>query len=253
MRKQSFRRDSSGQVIIVTALLVSLIFLSTALYVIEVEKKVPSVDANQDCDFSTYKQSARSTLISALANATRGGPQNILSTDLAELKTVILSNSYQNMLTVDCATLNSSGYQNGVRISWGDKGQGISSAYATFAYSSLSPSASSKLEYEINVTSAVSLSGNYQQIDQNTKQVHLYVNVLNEGKSALAQNFTFSYQNSTDLVMVDSPNVTSFGDGAYTISFNAQTPQQNEPLVVSLLCQDQRSIFVGTNVTCTKT
>jgi hypothetical protein len=253
MRKRSFSRDSSGQVIIVTGLLVSLLLLSTALYVIEVEREVPTVDANQYSDFSTYKQSARSTLISALANATDGGSQNILSADLAELTTAILSNSYQDMLTMDCNTSNSSGYQNGFRISWGDSGQGMSSAYATFAYSSSSPSASSNLEYTVNVTSAVSLSGNYQQIDENTKQVNLSVNVLNEGKSALAQNFTFSYQNSTDLVVVDSPCVTSFGNGAYTVSFNAQTAQLNEPLVVSMLCQDQRSIFVGANVTCTNT
>jgi hypothetical protein len=177
----------------------------------------------------------------------------MLSADLDELKKVILSNSYQDMLAMDCNTLNSSGYQNGFRISWGANGQGVSSAYATIAYASSSPSASSNLEYAVNVTSAVSLSGNYHQIDQNTKQVNLSVNVLNEGTSALARNFTFSYQTDTDLLVVASPSVTNFGNGTYTVSFNAQTVEINDPLVVSMLCQDQRSIFVGANITCTST
>ena len=78
MGKRSFRRDKSGQVIIVSALLVALLLLSTALYVIEVGKQVPTVDAGESNVFLGYKQSTRSTLISALANATDGGNPNIL-------------------------------------------------------------------------------------------------------------------------------------------------------------------------------
>jgi len=252
MGKRGFKRDSSGQVLIVSALVVALLLLSTALYVIEIEKKVPTVDASDGNVFSGYKQSARSTLISALANATDGGDTGILAADLNELKTALLSHSYQAMLTMDYNTLNSSGYQNGFWISWGANGQGVSSAYATFVFASSSPSATSNLEYAVNVTSAVNLMGNYQ-LNDTTKQVNLTVNVLNEGKAALAQNFTFSYQNETDWVRVDSPSITNFGNGTYVVSFNAQTPQLNDPLVVSILCQDKRGIFVGANITCTST
>ena len=163
----------SGQVLIVTALLVSLLLLSTALFVIETEKDVPTVDANQNNVFYTYKQSTRTTLISALANATDGGNPNILSADLNELKTVILANSYEAMLSVDCNTLNSSSYRNGLWISWGTNGQGVSSAYATFVFAASSPSATSNLEYALNVTSEVHLNGNYQQLTNTTKQVQL--------------------------------------------------------------------------------
>ncbi len=149
MGKRSFKSDKKGQVIIVTALLVSVLFLSTALYVMEVTKEVPTVNADQSDVFSGYKQSARSTLISALANATNGGNSNILGIDLAELKTVILSNSYQAMLTMDYSTLNSSGYNNGFLISWGDNGEGSSSTCVSFTFASSSPSASSNLEYHI--------------------------------------------------------------------------------------------------------
>jgi hypothetical protein len=253
MGKRSFKRDNSGQVLVVSALIVSLLLLSTALYVIEVGKEVPKVDASAANDFSVYKQSARSTLISALANVTKGGSAGILGADLNELKTVILSQSYQSILTMDHDILNSSGYQNGFCVSWGNSGHGISSVYVNFAFAASSSSATSNLEYALNVTSAVNVSGSYQQLNATTKQVNLTVNVQNEGKAALTQNFTVSYQDGSSWVTVDSPSVTDFGNGTYAVSFTAETAQLNEPLVVSVLCQDQRGITVGANLTCNST
>jgi hypothetical protein len=79
MWKRRFKSDCSGQVIIVTALLVSALLLSTAVSVIEVGKQVPTVDARTSDVFSAYKQSTTSTLISALANLTDGGNSNVLT------------------------------------------------------------------------------------------------------------------------------------------------------------------------------
>lgn len=251
MGKRNFISDKSGQVIIVTALVVSVVFLSTALYVIEIGKEVPIVEPSQSNVFLGYKQSITSTLISALANATGGGNPDILGIDIAELKAVILANSYQAMLTMDYSLLNSNGYRNGLLISWGTNGQGVSSACASFAFASSSLSTNSNLEYTLNVTSELNLSGNYNQINDSTKQVNLKFNVLNEGKAALAKNFTFSYQNGLDWITVDSPSITTVGNGTYTLTFNAEQSQPSDPMVVSLSCQDQRGIFVGANQTCT--
>ena len=253
MEKRNFRSDKSGQVIIVTALVVSLLFLSTALYVIEVGKEVPMVEPSQNNVFLGYKQSIRSTLISALANATGSYNPDILRTDIAELKTAILANSYQAMLTMDFSTLSLDGYRNGLLISWGTNGQGVSSACASFTFASSSLSTNSNLEYTLNVTSAVNLSGTFNQINDFTKQVNLKINVLNEGKETLAKNFTLSYQNGPDWTKVDSPNITIVGNGTYTLIFNAEQSLASDPMVVSLLCQDQRGIFVGANQTCTVT
>ena len=251
MVKRNFKGDSSGQVLVVTALIIALLLLSTALYVIEVEKEVPIINAREGNTFTAYKQSAKNTLISALANATSGGDPNILATDLNELKTAILGHSYQNMLTLNYIILNSSGYQNGLWISWGTNGEGVSSAYASFVFASSNPSATSNLEYSLNVTSAVNLSGNYQQLNATTKQVNLTVGVLNEDQAALGKNFAFFYQNATEWMPVDLPSITSFGNGTFVVGFTAETSQLNDPLVVSILCQDERGIFIGANLTCT--
>jgi len=253
MGKRSFKSGKKGQVIIVTALLVSVLFLSTALFVMEVAREVPTANDGQSDVFSGYKQSATSTMISALANATNGGNSNILGIDLAELKTVILSNSYKAMLTMDYSTLNSSGYNNGFLISWGADGEGSSGTCVSFSFASSSPSASSNLEYTLNITSTVNFRGNFQQIDETTKQVNLTVNVLNEARAALAQNFTISYQNGPDWTKINSPTTTCFGNGTYILTFMAGTSPPSEPLVVSLLCQDQRGISIGANLTCTNT
>ncbi len=252
MTKRNFKSDKSGQVIIVTALLVSALLLSTALYVIEVGKEVPTIDESQSDVFSVYKQSTTSTLISALANASCGGNLNVLGVDLDALKTVILSNSYQALLTMDYNTLNSNSCQNGLLISWGDSGFGISSACSSFVFASSSPTATSNLEYTLNVTSTVYLSGNYHQIDDTTKQVNLTFTVQNDGKAALTQSFSVSYRNGTDWIQVNSSNTTDFGNGTYTVTFSAES-QVSDPMAVSLLCQDQRGIFVGANLTCTST
>ncbi len=98
MKKRSFRRDCSGQVIVITALLVALVLLSTAIYVIETEKGVPSAAADTNNIFPAYQQATRNTLISALANITNGGNPSILTVDLNQLCSAITSHSYQALL-----------------------------------------------------------------------------------------------------------------------------------------------------------
>jgi len=250
MKKRNLKHDSSGQVIIITALLVASLLLSTAIYVIETEKEVPTVDTSEENVFPAYQQSIRNTLISALANVTNGGAPSVLTTDLSELTAAITNDSYQAILQMNYTPLNAAPYQNGIWKSWGADGQGVSSAYVSFVFDSSASSTSSNLEYDVNVTSEADLSG-YLQLNGNLTEANLTVNVLNEGKPALAQNFTFYFENVTDgWVKVDSPSITDFGNGTYSVSFT-ETDQSSGPLLVSMLCQDQRGISVGANVTCT--
>ena len=216
--------------IIITALLVASLLLSTAIYVIETEKAVPAVGTDEKNVLPACEQSTKNTLISALGNITNGGDTNVLTSDLNELNSAITSNSYQAILQMDYAPLNEAPYQNGIWISWGTDGQGISSAYVSFVFNSSGSSSSSNLEYDVNITSEVDLSGNYVQLNSNPTQVNLTVNVLNEGKPALAQNFTFCFENSAGVwVKVDSPSINNFGNGAYSVSFTAETDHSSNP------------------------
>jgi hypothetical protein len=250
MARRSFRRDSSGQVLIIAGLLIALILLSTALFVIELGKDVPTATANNADNFGAYTQAAKNTLISALANRTGGGDPDVLAMDLAQLKTAITSHSYQTMLTMDYTLQDSGGYQNGLLLLWGTDGHGTSSASASFAFTSSSSSSSADAQYTTTIATQVTTSGNYTQQEGNQKEFHLTVTLSNEGKPALAQQFTITYENATDWITADSPTITSHGDGTYAVSFNAETDELAPPIIVSLQCIDQRGISVGAKVTC---
>jgi hypothetical protein len=251
MKKRNLNHNSSGQVIIITALLVATLLLSTAIYVFETEKEVPTVSTIEDNVFPAYQQSIRNTLISALANVTNGGNPGVLSRDLNKLTSAITNDSYHAILQMNYAPLNAAPYQNGFWVSWGTNGQGVSSVCASFSFNSSGPSTSSSLGYDVNVTTAADLSG-YLQVNSNYTQVNLVVNMLNEGKPALAQNFTFYFENAAgSWVKADSPVITDFGNGTYAVSFTIETVQSNNPLPISMVCEDQRSITVVANATCT--
>ena len=252
MKKRSLRRDNSGQVIIITALLVALLLLSTTMYVIDTGKQVP-IAGSDDNVFPAYEQSIKSTIISALANASSSGNNGVLTADLEELNSAIVSHSYQAIVEIDYIPFNEAPYQNGIWLSWGSNGLGTSSAYASFAFNSSGLSTTSSLEYTVNITSSVNLTGACSQLDNNLTQVNLIINVLNEDKPALAQNFTFCFQNVTDWIPVEEPIINSFYNGTYAVSFNAETGQLSQPLIVSMYCQDQRGITIGANATCINT
>jgi len=254
MKNRNLKRDTSAQVIVITALMVAMVLLSTTIFVIETEKDVPTVSPDTNNIFSAYQQAARNTLISALASVTNGSDPSILTADLNELDSLITSHSYQSIIQMDFTPLNEAPYQNGIWISWGTNGQGISSAYVTFYVNSTGTSATSSLEYAINVTSQVNLSGSCLQLNGALNQVNLTVNVLNEGKPALSQNFTFYYKDAAfsteNWTQITSPSIRDFGNGTYAVSFDAQTQQPGDPLLASVYCQDQRGILIDANVTC---
>jgi hypothetical protein len=240
--KRNLRRDNSGQVIVITALMVALVLLSTAIFVIETEKDVPTDVVAANSVLPAYQQAARNTLISALANISNGGNPDVLTTDFKELESAITSNSYQSILQMSFTP---------IYLSYGANSQGISSACIMLELNSTGATSKFNFECLVNVTSEVNLSGRYQLSDNST-QISLTVNLSNEGTPALARYQTFYVENATAAwSRVNSPTITDFGNGTYTVSFTAQTSQLSDPPAVSVLCQDQRGILVEANATCT--
>jgi subtilase family serine protease len=111
-------------------------------------------------------------------------------------------------------------------------------------------------EYAINVTSELNVNGQYTLLNGSLKQVNLTCNILNEGKPALAQNFTVYYEQDGSLsteewIQVASPSITDYGNGTYRMSFTANTTSPADPMLISVYSQDLRHVFVKANVTCT--
>jgi hypothetical protein len=253
MKRRNFRNSRSGQIIVITALLVALVLLSTAVFVIGTEKDVPSNANDPASAFPAYQQAARNTLISALAYVTDGGSPSILAADLNQLESTIAKNSYQSIIVAAFTPLNQAPYQNGILISWGTNGQGISSGYVTLQINSTGDSSTSSLECFINVTTAISISGSYSQLGANTT-VNLTMNLQNDGAPASAKTLSLYFKDSSGgWQQADSPSISDFGNGTYTAAFNAETAMLNFPIQISAICQDQRGITVIANSTFTNT
>ena len=257
MKNRRLSRNNSGQVLIIAALVITMLLLSTALYVAENEKAAPVYEAGAETVFPLYRLGTMHTIISALANISNGGNAEILVTDLNQFESAVAAHSYGAIFEMDVTPLNVTPYQDGAWIAWGSSGVGVSSAHVNLVLNSSGTSATYCSEYAVNITSELNISGCYAQLTGSEKQVNVTCTVSNEGKPALAQNFTIYYEQDGSLspeewVQVASPSTVDYGNGTYRISFTATTSQPNDPMLVSVHCRDLRGIFIKANVTCTK-
>jgi hypothetical protein len=248
--KSNFRRENKGQVIVITALLIALIMLSTVVYVTAIVKQAPAVEVNQYDLYPQYHQSLRNTLISALANITKNGDTQVLDVDISKLNQLFSSHYFGSMLQINYTLPNDSQYQNGLCISNQQKNHAVIGAQVIYQLSSIGNAKISNAQGMVNVTSEAYLSGNCVQINETTKQATLTVQVLNEGKPVLAAGFTCYYQNGTDWIKAENFAVRDFGNGTYTIVFLAQLSQPGDQIVASLNVLDQRGINVSVNSIC---
>jgi len=260
MKRKRVRSSNSGQALIVTSLVITMLLLSTAYYVFEIKTDVATGQAADDSTFASIKLSSVNTVISALANVSNGGDNSVLSTDLNELASTIENQSYGENSNLQFTLSNVSPYQNGTWISWESNGTwiplesngtAISSACVSFLINFSGPSTTYSSQYETNVTTT--LNSNIEYAGNETENnVNLTCTMLNENEPASFSDITVLYQNETDgpWFQVDPSNLQMNynGNGTYLMSFEAYA--QNF-LQVSVQAHDLRGIFVVANTTLT--
>ncbi len=131
--KRKNHRQSCGQILVIAVLVVSLVLLSTQLYIYEVGRSLEKTGSIGVNDFVlAAKLGSKHAVIGSLANISVGGDGSILFSNL-ERWGAFLGGLYQFGKPVLNFTLeNALPYANGTRLSWGTDGLGISSAYADF-------------------------------------------------------------------------------------------------------------------------
>lgn len=257
MRCNPPSRRNSGQVLIITSLIVVMLLLSTVIYVNEAQKNAPVYVAESNVDFAAAKQAVMHAVVSALANITNSGNASVLAEDLNRLKSVLTANSYTAIFNMQYTAFNSSPYQEGVWTSWGSSGEGVSSAYVSVVLNASGPAATQYSQFAVNVTTSIVVSGDYVKLTGTSKQVNLTFTLHNEDKPALARNFTVYYEDDGSLsteewVQVASSTTVDYGNGTYSTSFTGDTLQRENPLLISVHCQDSRGVFVWANATATE-
>ena len=253
MRNNSSNRRNRCQALIVTGLIITLILMSTVYYVLETEKQTISIQNTANSDVPATTLSTKNTIISALANASNGGDKESLTRNLNRLETVLHTRSYDAELDLSFAPLNSSPYEDGMWISWGENGSGVSSAYVSFTINVSESAANYHLDYETNITTAVQIQGVCTG-GGSEKIVNVTCTVYDENGPELASRIDIFYQNQTDesWLKVDWQNnraIVDYGNGTYAVSFQAYS---QEPVRVSAQINDLRDIYVMANATCTQ-
>jgi len=254
MRKseKKLKANSSGQLLIIAALAIAVLISATTIYVYELGEETNSPDTKSIGDFIlALKQSIRNTMISSLANASKGGEKAVLAANLDKLSQVVRSVHQFGICQLDYTVLNDSEYNSGVWLSWNASGFGVSSAYANFTLKVNGMGTNLTVGYSLNTTTTVTISGYYTQLADNEKMVNLTCRVYGDGENALAKNISLSYENLGSWIPIDSSNnlsIVDYGNGTYTISFTVRVP--SDRVQVSADVYDARGIFVRANTTC---
>jgi len=224
---------------------------STVVYIAEIIRRAPTIETKQYDMSSQYQQNLRNTLISALANITNDGDPQVLNQDVEKLNQIFRSHFYESMIQIDCILANTAPYHNGLWLSNDQENHAVVGAQVSYQLDSIRNTKISNVIGNVNITSEAYLSGNYLQIDQTTKQGTLTLRVYNEGKPALASEFSCKYQNGTQWINIETLNITDFCNGTYKILFSIQQSQPSDLLTVSINVLDQRGINIGVKATCT--
>ena len=252
MKRRNVGRGNSGQALVITALVISLLIISTFYYVYDVMKARPeSSQLFLDDYVLMVKLGSAHTLISSLANMTNGGNSQILTANLEAWSSKLKEECPYGCCLLDAQPRNVSPYISGFYISWGENGFGISSCYATFNLTIYGRNLQASFEYSINITTSMTIHGFYNIGEGNLKHVEVICKIFNEGTPALAQSFELYYQNSSSWIQVQNYGLINYGNGTYRITFNAYT--LTTPVHVSVKAYDAREIYVQANATCSET
>jgi hypothetical protein len=251
--KRKFGANSSGQLLIVAALAIAILISSTTIYVYELSRETNSTNSCPISDvILALKQSTKNTMISSLANISKGGEKAILEANLDSLSQAFRNLHQLGMCCLSFTLINDSRYGSGICLSWNADGSGFSSAYANFTLKVNSMASSIALDYAVNITTAVTINGSYTRLEGEEKLVNLTCRVLNEEEPALAKNITLFYENLGSWMPVNSSNnlsMVDYGNGTYLISFTVST---SSDVQVSAHVYDLRDTLVQANATCTE-
>ncbi len=248
------KRQCSGQILVLAVLLVSLILLSTQVYVFEVGRLFVRTESSHIKDFVlAVRLGSEHVVVGSLVNITTEGYNSTLSTNLGRWVN-LTSDLYQfGKAVLSFAVKNITPYADGVHLSWGASGSGVSSAYVDFNFTLSDRQADIQLSYDVNITTSLTDEGSYRRLTGDWKQINLTCNVMNEGAPALIKNMTIYYEDSGSWIPADQQqnySFTDYGNGTYLTTFEVSLSEDS--INVSAQVYDLRQIYVQANTTCTE-
>lgn len=247
------RGGCSGQVLVIAVLIVSLVLLSTQVYIFEVGRPLEGSNSARVNDFVlAVKLGSKHVIAGSLANISTGGDNAVLQSNLQSW-TSFLGSFYQlGRPVLNYTFRNSDSYVNSTRVSWGAEGFGITSAYVNFNFCLRDGQISVQMPFALNVSSSLFIEGGRRTLQGDMMQVNVTCHVLNEGVPALAESVMVLYEKSGVWLRADAKDSFSFadyGNGTCLIIFE-QEYLPSETVNVSAQVYDLRSVYIQANTTC---
>ena len=235
----------------IAVLIVSLVLLSTQLYIYDVGRPLESGESGVNNFLYAVKLGSKHLVTGSLANVSTDHNNTILTTKLEGWKSFIEGLSQFGKPILVFTLQNTSPYTNGTHLSWVADGFGISSACAGFNFSLFDGQVSVQSFYVVNVTTSLEVKGVWRALTEDLKQVNVTCNLLNEGAPALAEDLAVLFESSGSWQRADEQSnysLVDYGNGTYLVSFDANIPGASAS--VSAQVYDMRDIYVQANTTC---
>lgn len=245
-------RRQSGQVLILTALTIAALVISTEIYLYRLSEIRVKSKYDLLCDYVlNIRLSSRHVVEASLANITWGGPTQTFSHNLERWSSFLASEYRLGICNLTATPRSTAPYSSGLWIEWGGDGRGVSSAFSSFDLRLSGMGVGVNLSYTVNVTTTLLVSGRYTVVAGKKKAVEVWCRVLNDGSPALAENITLLYLKGgvwRDPTTLPDYAYRDYGNGTYLFSFSDVIP--GDVITILARCYDKRTIYVQTEAEC---
>jgi hypothetical protein len=214
-------KKKRGQILLIVALLVVLILISSEMYIVEIGKGSGDEQMVSLEDYGmAIELGSEHVVLGSLANITMGGVNDFLALNLGRWSSFV-ANQEDTGHSALIYTAANEPYAEGVWVFWGTEGFGVSSACVDFNYTITKGDTVWNRSFTINQTAAVTVESSYQTVNETTKQTTATIQVTRNGAPEAAQVSLQFDQNGTWLLPTDANNYTlvDYGNGTYAASF----------------------------------
>jgi len=235
-----------GQVLIVAAFAISILLLSTNVYIYRNSRIDASPAYGTLIDYAQHiRLGSIHAVTASLVNVSNGGPSSNLGDNLDRWE-AFTRGDYRFGICDLNATLGSQvPYSDGIWLDWGTSGVGVSSAYVDFTLGIGGRGAEVDWAFSVNKTTEIRTLGSYTVVSGNQKNVTVTLDVLNEDSPALAQSTTLEYLKSgqpMDASQEGDYAIMDYGNGTYRFTFSALVP--GNKITIHMRINDMRGVFV---------
>jgi hypothetical protein len=239
-------RHGRGQVLVVAALGIALVIISTQAYVLELSRTMVSSD--YDC-YSDYvlgiEQGAGHVVCASLANVSLGGASSVLMFNLDRWEAFVSGDHTFGWCDLNAMPASQSPYLEGIWLDWGTEGEGVSSACVEFTLNVSSRGLEVDQQFTVNTTTLLSVGGSFVDLGGDTKTITVSVELQVDDGKTLAGSIILEYMKVA--AWMDPTGLSTYqgedcGNGTYIYTFTDDIP--NSQVQVRVQVNDVRGVYV---------